>query len=45
MIVALTAYNTDKFKVKCLESGMDEFLTKPINKERVEHLLESLNLI
>ena len=29
-IVALTAYSTDSFKSKCLEAGMDDFLTKPI---------------
>ena len=30
-IYALTAYATDIFKNKCLNSEMDDFLTKPIN--------------
>ncbi len=30
-IVALTAYNTEDFKKKCFEMGMDNFLTKPVN--------------
>ena len=32
-IVALTAYETEKFKLKSLESGMDEFISKPVTKE------------
>ena len=30
-IIALTAYSTDSFKTKCISSGMDGFLSKPIN--------------
>ena len=44
-IVALTAYNTDVFRVKCFEAGMNEFLTKPINVEELKVILSRLNLI
>ena len=32
-IVALTAYTAETFKEKCLSSGMEGFLTKPISAE------------
>ena len=32
-IVALTAYQTQKFKERCLQAGMQEYLTKPINED------------
>ena len=30
-IIALTAYANDHFKEKCLSSGMEQVLTKPIS--------------
>ena len=32
-IVALTAYNTEDTKARCLNSGMRDFLTKPVSIE------------
>ena len=34
-IVALTAYSTEEFERKCLEAGMREFLTKPLNEVKL----------
>ena len=34
-ILALTANVLDDFKVKCIEAGMDDFLTKPIKRDLV----------
>ena len=34
-ILALTANVLDDFKVKCVEAGMDDFLTKPIKRDVV----------
>lgn len=31
LIVALTAYSQEGFKEKCLDAGMDEYMSKPIN--------------
>jgi CheY-like chemotaxis protein len=45
MIVALTAYNTDKFKDKSLSIGMDDFLTKPINTDKLKELLIRVGLV
>ncbi|TNV84250.1 hypothetical protein FGO68_gene11933 [Halteria grandinella] len=45
MIVALTAYNTQKFEEKCFQSGMDQFLTKPVDLGEIEQLLANLKLI
>ena len=44
-IVALTAYNTEKFEEKCLASGMDKFLSKPIDMKEIEVLLKELSFI
>ena len=41
-IVALTAYDQDSFKTKAIESGMDHFLTKPVNTKEIKKLLSSL---
>ncbi len=43
-IVALTAYNTNEFKEKCLSQGMNEFLTKPIDVEKLTVILNDLKL-
>jgi CheY-like chemotaxis protein len=34
-ILALTANVLDDFKLKCVEAGMDDFLTKPIKRDVV----------
>jgi len=43
-IVALTAYSTEGFRSKCQEAGMLEFLTKPINEEKLNQLLLDFGL-
>jgi two-component system, sensor histidine kinase and response regulator len=39
-IIALTAHAIEGYRDKCIESGMDDYLTKPIKKDR---LLETVN--
>ena len=41
-IVALTANNTAEDRDACFEVGMDEFLTKPIDKNKLQSVLQSL---
>jgi CheY-like chemotaxis protein len=41
-IVALTANNTSEDREACMLVGMDEFLSKPINKEALEAVLQRL---
>ena len=41
-IVAMTANAQKGFKEKCLESGMDEYITKPIRRELVFEMLDKL---
>ena len=38
-IVALTAYTNDSFRKKCLQAGMNDFLTKPIDVQKLEKIL------
>lgn len=38
-IIALTANVTDDDRLKCLDAGMNEFLTKPISPERLQSTL------
>ncbi len=40
-IVALTGYVRDEDRAAALESGMDGFLTKPINLDELEEMLET----
>ncbi|MGP4970691.1 response regulator [Psychrobacter aquimaris] len=40
-IVALTANNTKEDRDACIEVGMDDFLSKPINKKELEAVLQS----
>lgn len=39
-IVALTAYSTEQDRQKCLASGMDDYISKPITRERLREVLE-----
>ena len=39
-IIALTANNTQEDREACLQVGMDEFLTKPINKNTLATMLQ-----
>ena len=39
LIFALTANNSEDDKNKCLESGMNDFTTKPIKREIIENLV------
>jgi CheY-like chemotaxis protein len=43
-IVALTAYSTDEFRKRCQEAGMQDFLTKPLNEEKLNKLLIDFGL-
>jgi CheY-like chemotaxis protein len=45
VIAALTAYRAEEFEQKCYESGMDRFLTKPIDFGKLKELLLELRLI
>jgi PAS domain S-box-containing protein len=39
-IIALTAYALDEDRAECLESGCDEHISKPIDWDRLVHLVE-----
>ncbi|WP_296242916.1 MULTISPECIES: hybrid sensor histidine kinase/response regulator [unclassified Psychrobacter] len=41
-IVALTANNSEEDRIACLQVGMDEFLAKPINKKKLQDVLQTL---
>jgi CheY-like chemotaxis protein len=41
-IVAMTASATSSDRDRCLEVGMDDYLTKPIDPSALEHVLTSL---
>lgn len=41
-IVALTANNTEEDREACRLAGMDDFLAKPINKDELQTVLQSL---
>ena len=42
LIIAATAHDSDEMRRRCLESGMDGFLLKPYNQERVRTLVTDL---
>jgi CheY-like chemotaxis protein len=41
-IVALTAHARPQDRDKCLRSGMDDYLSKPINRDELESILSRL---
>ncbi len=44
-IVGLTAYSLEEIKNKCLMTGMDEVISKPITAVQLRQLLDKVNLI
>eukprot|EP00347_Sterkiella_histriomuscorum_P016347 403353540 len=44
-IIAQTANTNNSFKKKCLECGMDEFLTKPLSADKLRHVLIKRGLL
>lgn len=44
-IIALTAYSLESDKNKCFEAGMDEFISKPVNMEKLTSILEKYFII
>lgn len=45
-IIALTAGTTDGEKEKCLETGMNDYISKPIDKEQLKNVLNRwINLV
>ncbi len=43
-IVILTAHSTEKDKEECLESGANEFLTKPVTIKDLQSCLSRINV-
>ncbi len=41
-IIALTANATDEDKQRCFEAGMDDFITKPMDPERLKTLISAV---
>ena len=39
-IIAMTAHTDESIKEKCLEAGMNDFISKPIRKEIVSEVVE-----
>mmetsp|Transcript_34541 Transcript_34541/g.33741 ORF Transcript_34541/g.33741 Transcript_34541/m.33741 type:complete len:85 (-) Transcript_34541:28-282(-) len=44
-IVGVTAHLTDNFLQQCLQNGMDEYMTKPVESGEVERVLRLKGLI
>eukprot|EP00347_Sterkiella_histriomuscorum_P013084 403366084 len=44
-IVGLTAHTTEQYQQKCFVSGMNEFMTKPVDQKNLKVLLKKMNLL
>jgi CheY-like chemotaxis protein len=44
-VIGLTAHSTEGYKAKCFESGMDDFMTKPVESDKLQEILTKLGLI
>ncbi|MDF3055280.1 MAG: hypothetical protein K0Q74_1187 [Gammaproteobacteria bacterium] len=44
-VIALTAHNTEELKDECFRVGMDGYITKPLEKEKVDYFLKKYMLI
>ena len=42
-IIALTAYNTDEVRRRCMESGFSKFLPKPLQRKDLYEVLEEIH--
>ena len=42
MIICLTAYTEEEYRRRALESGMDDFMTKPITNDKLVEVLSRL---
>jgi len=45
VIIALTANTLDNDREKCFEQGMDEYIAKPFDMQKLNDIFETLNLI
>ena len=45
MIVASTANTSNSYKVKCLEAGMHDFLSKPITSQKLKEILKKASIL
>jgi len=44
-IIALTANTMDNDRTKCLSYGMDEFMSKPFDIEKLKHIFNKLEIV
>ena len=45
LISALTAYTTENFETMSADAGMDRFLTKPLNMEKLNEVMQEAGLL
>ena len=45
VIVGLSGHSTDAYKQKAFDSGMDEFITKPLELDKLTQILKAIGLI